>query len=169
MKLLHSLIQQYVWQQRSSARPRTLGDLEDIVITAVDNMNNLTPDANRDKKDALTFREHKVRSVRVNVKYAHKKEEFREVYEAGLKEYDIKALRETNILYWDLEKRIEHARKCLKDVGEKHVRGRSSSSSGIIPSFSFLVHDLLPLLDHREKRGTGLLPFSCNRCSEAIS
>ncbi len=135
MKLLHNLIQQFVWQKR--IKPDTLGDLEDLVATAMENVNNMLPDLTRDKDDTKFLTEHKIqRSVRVNVSHAHKINKYRELYESAMKTYNMEELREKNILYWRTEKMFEHANKCLNEVKEKHTRARSSSSSGTIIFFS---------------------------------
>ena len=134
MKLLYNLIQQFVWQKK--IKPDTLGDLEDLVATAMENVNNMEPNQTREKDDIKYLTEHKIqRSVRVNVSHAHKINKYREVYESGVKTYKMEELREKNILYWRSEKMLEHANKCLKEVKEKHTRARSSSSSGIVIYF----------------------------------
>ena len=131
LKQLHQLLLQNVWQR--SMKPRTLGDFEDLVEFAIQNITNDIESGSGGKAelDAKLAKEHKLRRrLRVNVQRVHEQKRYCDMYTSAKKAGDLDSFREKVAFCWSGERKVEHLLNGLAVVKDKYVRTRSLSSSG---------------------------------------
>ena len=133
-KILVNLLQLHVSQK--SAKPKTIGELEDIIHEAIDNIYSVSTlnRSERDKLDKKILMQKRMKSVQVNIKAIHKDK----VYQEALKNYDVSSLHEKVVYYWEMKKKIDHMEKCLDLAKERCCKSVLTSSSGIFLKLSLL-------------------------------
>ena len=156
LRLLRTLLEQHSEEQRILSRSSmTLGELENCMQSAMDNLNQLVRDEKVDKvlrmkKDNVTLRTFSMRGVQVNIKNVRTDDTVS--YEKALKVYNEK--KGENIYLWTYDRKSRLIVNSLSSVKKRFIRARSQSSSSSDNS-PVRNRELSPTPEPEPKRSAG--------------
>ena len=111
----------------------SLGDLEDIVAAALENIKEIlqeieTDKVARNKQDMVTLKQFKMQPTQVNIKNIRKKEKHKSSFSSAMKALEKQKL-DKNIYLWDPERKSRSIHNSLSIAKQKYARARHISSS----------------------------------------
>ena len=135
LKLLHEVLTFHsgdaAKMKRLSGR-LTLGDLEDLAVSALENMKLTIAEQRinkivRQRQDWTILANFKMQNSRVNIKNIKKKEKYKSVCDKVLEKYD--QLKENNVYLWTEKRKADLIISGLGSAKSRFIRARSPSSS----------------------------------------